>query len=287
MKTIKMESRFGCENCGHGGLEPFVISSDHRLLHCPQCLLYQKGTPPDDALYENFYHTGYARRRNNKIITALVRLGALTRYIAAGCITAPKPRMLDIGCSIGATVEAGSRMGWNASGVDISSAAVDFCRSLGLDCHKIDGTPLPFADSTFDIVTSWHVIEHVDNVRETLDEWNRVVKPGGILVLETPDSQCLKARRQGAKYAKFWPKGHLYTFTRSNMSSLLEQSGFVVLPSKIIGNLTALPPHLTLYAAAYRSLRKVYRGMRLCKSIEVCSRKACAFSDSPSLRRAA
>ncbi|MEM7453053.1 MAG: methyltransferase domain-containing protein [Planctomycetota bacterium] len=282
MITTNIESRECCENCGCDQLQTFVISEQHDLLFCPECLLYQKGTPPENEHYESFYHTGYARRRNNKIITARVRLGALTKYV-----NVEKPRMLDIGCSIGATVEAGTLLGWRASGVDVSSAAVNFCSSLGLDCHKIDGTELPFADDTFDVVTSWHVIEHVSDVKETLAEWNRVLKPGGIMVLETPDSQCLKARTQGARYAKFWPQGHLYTFTRSNMSSLLEQSGFEVLPSRIIGSLTALPPHMTMYAAAYRTLRKAYRGLGLCKSIEVCSRKISTPAEATKPQRAA
>lgn len=261
-----------CENCGHFELEAFVVSSDHEYRCCPKCKLYRaQGSPPDLQLYESDYHSGYASRRNRKITTAMVRLGALTKYVDCD-----EPRMLDIGCSIGATVDAAGRLGWRATGVDISQAAVDYCCQQGLDCRKIDGVELPFQDDSFDIVTSWHVIEHVTDVRETLAEWNRIVRPGGILVLETPDSQCLQARRRGAKYEKFWPVGHLYTFTRSNMCSLLEQSGFEILPSRIVGKLSALAPHQTAYAAAYRGLRKLSRTFGLCKSIEVCCRKSVA-----------
>jgi len=105
------------------------------------------------------------------------------------------------------------------------------------------------------------------------------------MVLETPDSQCYKAKKLGADYAKFWPRGHLYTFTRSNMSSLLENAGFEVLPSRIVGKLNALPPHLTAYAAAYRGWRKLNRAAGLCKSIEVCSRKP--INTSGKMKRAA
>ena len=88
-------------------------------------------------------------------------------YLSWRCKTSidyppPKnPKMVDIGCSVGATVVAAKQLGWQASGVDISQAAVDYCREQGLDCYKIDGPELPFEDNTFDLVTNWHVIEHV------------------------------------------------------------------------------------------------------------------------------
>jgi ubiquinone/menaquinone biosynthesis C-methylase UbiE len=229
-------------------------------------------------VYEESYHEVYASRRDAKIVTARIRLGALTKHVDQRNSTA-KPtkqsplKMLDIGCSIGATVEAGKRMGWQAVGVDVSEDAVNYCQSQGLDCQKIEGPELPFEDNTFDVVTNWHVIEHVTDVKATLTEWYRVVRPGGLMVLETPDSQCYKAKKLGPDYEKFWPKAHLYTFTRSNMCSLLEQSGFEILPSQTIEKLTALPPHLTAYGAAYRGWRKLNRAVGFCKSIEVCCRK--------------
>lgn len=274
--TLDDEVLQNCENCGSDQLETFQIEKDHRLLFCTKCLLYQKGTLPHDELYqESKYHLGYYSRRSAKIRTALIRLASVTKYLPTNSI-----KMLDVGCSIGATVAAGKRMGWESMGVDVSQSAVDFCREHGLDCHSIDNFKLPFPDNSFDLLTSWHVIEHVMDVRQTLDEWMRVVRPGGILILETPDSQCFKARRLGAKYKKFWPEGHLYTFTRSNMCSLLRQSGFEILPSRILGKLGTLPIHLTAYAAAYRSWRKLNRKFGFCKSIEVCCRKSEAQSNA-------
>ncbi len=277
-------STVNCENCGCSELEKFVVQPDNWFWFCPDCLLYQKSMRPPYEHYENSYHVHYAGRRDAKIRTGLTRLSAITPYLNT---QGNQPtRMLDIGCSIGATVEAGQRLGWDASGVDVSLAGVEFCREQGLDCHKIDGLHLPYEDNTFDVVTSWHVIEHVDDVRETLQEWNRVVKPGGLLVIETPDSQCLKARRLGAEYQHFWPMDHLYTFTRSNMCQFLNDAGFDVLPSRIIGKLNALSPTLTCYTMGYRSLRQFYRQMGWCKSIEVCCRKQSAAAPD-ALKRAA
>ena len=261
-------SHASCENCGHVGLVAFEIETDHELLFCKECLLYQKSVLPFRDSCEADFHRPYPRRRDSKIVTGLVRLNALTKYIETDHV-----KMLDIGCSAGATLAAAERLGWQATGVDVSETAVEASRRIGLDCHTITDHRLPFEDDCFDVVTSWHVIEHVTDVRQTLTEWMRVVKPGGILALETPDSQCWKARWQGPRYQKFWPKEHLYTFTRSNMCSLLEQVGFEVLPSRIMGSPNTLPFKVSAYAAAYRSWRQLNRKLRFCKSIEVCCRK--------------
>ena len=258
-----------CENCGHDSLESFIDRPGHQLKRCPACNLFQKGILESNDVYEGDYHDCYSSRKRSKEITASIRLASTTKYLATA-----HPNVLDIGCSGGATVKAANDMGWEASGVDISQGAVDFCRKQGLDCHKIDGTALPFADNTFDLVTNWHVIEHVADVRKTLAEWQRVLKPDGVMILETPDSTCWKANRLGAEYKKFWPPEHLYTFDRDNLSSILESSGFEVLPSQLIGNATTLPAHLTLYALGYRGLRNVYRTLGLCKSLEIVCRKS-------------
>ena len=267
-KTIAAAKTFDCENCNFGPLEKFIFNRSQRLLYCPRCHLYQKGILHNQQVYENTYHKGYERRRQSKIVTAKIRLGAVTKYLSS-----TTPRSLDIGCSIGATVEAARQLGWNPSGVDVSRAAVEFCCDRGLDCQLIDSYQLPFRSQTFDVVSSWHVIEHVESVTQTLHEWNRVLKPGGILVLETPDSGCLKARVLGPRYEKFWPSDHLYTFRRQNLCDFLERSGFEILPCRLIGRWDALPPHLSAYAGLYRGWRQLYRALSLCKSIEICCRK--------------
>ncbi len=259
-----------CENCDYHGLVEFINKKGHYLLRCPECDLFQKGVLESVTVYENDYHKHYAKRLGSKTVTALVRLGAASRYVPTN------GRSLDVGCSIGATVRASQQMGWQASGVDISQAAVDFCRDGGLDCHKVDGAALPFEDESFDLVTNWHVIEHVPNVAETLAEWKRVLKPGGVLMIETPASNFLKVKIMGTKYAKFWPPDHLYTFNRRNLAGILDKSGFGILPSRLTGGLTRLEPKITAYALAYRSYRQTCRSLNLCKSFEIICRKPAA-----------
>lgn len=259
-----------CENCSHQGLEFFINNeqTQHQLLRCPKCNLFQKGKLPPLELYEYEYHGEYAQRLKLKMVTAKVRLGAIKRDLKAS-----PPQILDVGCSIGATVRAAQQLGWKATGVDVSKSAIDLCRNDGLGCHRVEGISLPFESETFDLITHWHVIEHVENVADALGEWRRVLKPGGLMVFETPNSSFLKARLLGPRYEKFWPPEHLYTFNRKNLSSILERSGFRVINSRLTGGWHALPLHLNAYALCYRSYRQLCRQFGLCKSIEISCRK--------------
>lgn len=261
-------SSSNCENCGHENLESFIDRPGHQLKRCPKCNLFQKGILESASVYEGDYHSCYSVRRDSKIRTAKLRLASTTPYVNSA-----NPRMIDIGCSVGATVEAAKMMGWNAHGVDISQSAVKYCQSRGLDCHKIDGVKLPFKDNHFDVLTNWHVIEHCEDVKETLEEWYRVIKPGGVMILETPDSTYLKARWMGTRYAKFWPAEHLYTFDPKNLASILKQSGFEILPTRLLGRRNALSKRLALFSLAYRGTLKAFRSLRLSKSLEICCRK--------------
>lgn len=266
-------SNLVCENCGHVELSKFIDKPGHQLLHCAKCDLFQKGFLESQLVYEEDYHEEYAQRLGSKKATAKIRLGSIKPYLESAGLDSASPKMLDIGCSIGATVSAAVELGWRPTGVDVSQRAVDVCKSRDLDCHLIEGVELPFEDNTFDLVTNWHVIEHVADVKETLAEWQRVLKPGGVMILETPDARYLKARMLGTRYSKFWPSEHLYTFTRDNLESILNQTGFEILPNRLIGSWTALSPALTTYAIGYRSLRTVCRRFRMCKSLEICCRK--------------
>jgi SAM-dependent methyltransferase len=97
---------------------------------------------------------------------------------------------LDIGCAVGFYVERLAALGWDAHGVDISEWAIAEGRRRGvrnLEAGTVD--ELPFADETFDLVTSIDVIEHVEpaTARAMVSETYRVLKPGGLAFVATPN----------------------------------------------------------------------------------------------------
>jgi SAM-dependent methyltransferase len=137
-------------------------------------------------------------------------------------------KLLDVGAATGFFVEQARATGWDAMGVEPSEWAAAYARNeLGVDVRPGTLESLQFPDATFDVVTMWEVIEHLPDPRTTLAEVKRILRPGGRLVLSTPDAGSLAARLSGRRWLG-WRKvpEHVFFFDRANLDRLLGQSGF-------------------------------------------------------------
>lgn len=265
-----------CQLCDRKDLQQFVVPDRVTMWYCPKCKLYQYGKVADSTAYTTEYHRGYDHRRRQKLRTARVRLNRI-----AATLKTDRPRLLDVGSSVGCTVEAAQERGWQAVGVDISDDAVADCQRRGLDCRVVDSVKLPFEDESFDVLTSWHVIEHVADVTETLQEWRRVLRPGGVMVLETPDATCMKVRLQGARYRKFWAPEHSYTFSPKSLARFAERCDFELLRRPLVGRLTDLTPSMASYAVAYQTYNSLRYACGISKAFQIFARR----SEKPSSQK--
>jgi 2-polyprenyl-3-methyl-5-hydroxy-6-metoxy-1,4-benzoquinol methylase len=138
----------------------------------------------------------------------------------------PGGNLLEIGCGAGAFLARMRDLGWNVCGVDPDPVAVSSRRQTDLDirCGTLEEMRFP-ADS-FDVVTMNHVIEHVHDPVRLLEECQRVLRPGGKLVLTTPN-----ANSWGHKFfAKDWrglePPRHFNIFSLHNLEECTKRSNF-------------------------------------------------------------
>lgn len=274
---------FVCENCGWQSLDKFTVPGITTMWHCSRCDLYQKGEATDVHVdYRMSYHKYYAAEKHRKLRTATIRLSQM-----ASQLDVERPRLLDVGCSLGFTVESAARLGWESHGVDVSRDAIDFCRGRGLNCQVIDGLELPYDDNTFDALTAWHVIEHVTDVAAAAREWRRVLRPGGVFALETPDASCVKVRLSGARYRRFWKPEHVYVFRPENLAPLLEKAGFEILSPPHIHHIERLGLSLATYGVSYQVFQKFMSLTTLTKAFQLFCRRRPVVSQVLPLRRAA
>lgn len=104
-------------------------------------------------------------------------------------------RLLDIGCNWGRWSIAAARKGYVVSGVDPSPQAVLAARrvaeqlALDIDYRSGSGEIIPYAENTFDVVFSYSVLQHLakERVREAIAEVNRILKPGGVVLIQMPN----------------------------------------------------------------------------------------------------
>jgi SAM-dependent methyltransferase len=100
-------------------------------------------------------------------------------------------RILDVGCGTGGMLASLQAFG-EVEGIDSDPSAIAFCHERGISSAKLaDSPPIPFPDHAFDLVTSFDVLEHVDDDAGLLSEVHRVLAPGGIFVVAVPAYEML------------------------------------------------------------------------------------------------
>ena len=146
--------------------------------------------------------------------------GMLARYVAAD---APRPKILDAGCGTGANLKLLESYG-HALGVDISEQAIAFCRERGIPDDRVmqaSVTELPFPEGHFDLAVSFDVICNIVDDVGAFAEIGRVLKPGGIFIVQLPAYQWLWSTHDIAV-------GHKWRYTARSVREKLACAGFAV-----------------------------------------------------------
>jgi 2-polyprenyl-3-methyl-5-hydroxy-6-metoxy-1,4-benzoquinol methylase len=141
----------------------------------------------------------------------------------------PGLRVLDIGCGDGLFTGEIAAAGASVIGADVAEAALERARrrhpGLTFTRVELDG-PLPFADTSFELVWASEVIEHVSDTARWLSELRRVSAPNGVLLLTTPSHGRLRLALGGIeRYSQ--PLGdHLHLYSRRSLATTLAEFGF-------------------------------------------------------------
>lgn len=134
--------------------------------------------------------------------------------------------LLDVGCGNGGFMVLANQAGWQVKGVDFDSGAVAAARLRGLDVQLGGIDALSEEDESFDVITLCHVIEHVYEPVDVLRRAFALLKPGGILWIDTPNIGSLGAHRFRANWHALDPPRHLMLFNRDSMEMALKAAGF-------------------------------------------------------------
>ncbi|MHB8814265.1 MAG: class I SAM-dependent methyltransferase [Steroidobacteraceae bacterium] len=142
---------------------------------------------------------------------------------------APPGRLLDVGCGYGAFLAAMKKRGWQVTGIDFDPAAVDAARkTYGLDVRAGTIESMGAVGPNYDVVTASHVIEHVPDPIAFLRKCRTLLRPGGLLVLKTPNADSFGSRRYGSAWRGLEPPRHLHIFTLDSLQVCARRAGFAV-----------------------------------------------------------
>src|SRR5574337_329298 len=108
-------------------------------------------------------------------------IDTVLRQFASTCRVA-----VDVGCGTGRNLAILAQYADRVAGLDRSLAALSIAVSRGLAVGCVDGHSLPLADESVDLLTAFDVLEHMDDDVRALEEFNRVLRPGGLIVITVP-----------------------------------------------------------------------------------------------------
>jgi SAM-dependent methyltransferase len=130
-----------------------------------------------------------------------------------------KAAVLNVGCGTGGTLPVIEKYG-HVDNIDVSEEAIKFMREAGYKVRKVTGTKLPYGDNTFDVVVAFDVLEHIKEHRQALQEWLRVLKKGGAILITVPAYSWLWSDHDASLH-------HHRRYNKKLISSIVPASGTI------------------------------------------------------------
>jgi SAM-dependent methyltransferase len=180
------------------------------------------------SFYDATYY-GLGERKFPLVLDAVrgLLLAQRTR-VSTTEMTAPAD-VLDVGCGDGRYLKAMRNLGHRIHGIEIQGPAYD--RASRIDGIRLRAPPLnegTFPLTRFQLVTAWHVLEHVPDPMTLLESIGRVLAPDGRLVVEVPNTWSWHGRLTGTNSFNLDPPRHLHQFTQRSLTLLLGRAGYDV-----------------------------------------------------------
>jgi 2-polyprenyl-3-methyl-5-hydroxy-6-metoxy-1,4-benzoquinol methylase len=208
------------------GIETVYMLPEHkhgRHVKCKNChLIYVNPIEKASKINGDYSKMGNPDApiiRESRLRAAKSQLGLIKNYKNG-------TTLLDVGCGEGFFLFNASKAGYTAKGIDISQDAAEYARrEFGLNVEAKPFKELQFPENYFDVVTLWQVLEHVPYPLTILKEVHRVLKPGGMLAVSTPDVGGILARIFRTKWWNI-SRLHINQFTSKTLKRMLENAGF-------------------------------------------------------------
>lgn len=141
-------------------------------------------------------------------------------------------KLADVGIGTGLFLKIAREHGWDVFGIDISNYALGRVKKNGIKLFQGQLENVSFKDNFFDVVNMRHSIEHMKNPNKVLAKAYKILKPGGIICIATPNSFGIHARIFGEDWPHLSLPYHLHFFSKKSLSRLIKDAGFKILQIK-------------------------------------------------------
>ncbi len=227
-----------CPICNGQDFKNFIICEDHTVSHesfvitqCANCDFLITNPRPSSNQIGKYYHSEDYISHTNKsnslinIIYKIARNFTLRGKLKLINKLNTEKSILDYGCGTGFFLDYCKKNNWKVTGIEPDENA----RKLATD--NVGENIYPTLNTKehpkkYDIITLWHVLEHVHNLTELLDDLKSILKKDGYLIIAVPNSASLDANIYKENWAAYDVPRHLYHFNQLTFNELIKYQGY-------------------------------------------------------------
>lgn len=211
----------------------FTVSREtFSIVECSKCgFKYTNPRPEANEIgkyYESEEYVSHSNSKKGLINTVYhwVRNYSLRKKVELINKQSPIGNLLDIGCGTGEFLNAAVTAGWKGQGIEPNDKARNQANS-NYSLHVLPEAGIEsLQPESFDVITMWHVLEHVHNLNERVEELYSLLKKGGKAVIAVPNCTSYDASTYGNNWAAYDVPRHLYHFTPETIKSLFRKYKF-------------------------------------------------------------
>ncbi len=262
--NLSQFERVPCNICGSNETRLVFQKWSFRIVQCVECGLVYVNPRAFRIEADDYFEGPYLStiEKDGKLDTGIGTLYGEIIYNLSNRATTGK--LLDVGCAMGHFLEFAKRYGWDVEGVECSPYAAKYgSERFGVKIHPV--CVLQDAHLQKDSYNSCvlvEVIEHLPDPRGTMTEVWRLLQPGGLAYVTTPNFTCYRQQLLREEWHAVIPIGHLYHFDSESLGKLLTSIGFVEVENLTVRRTLRQNSSLRKRAGCSSSVRRNWRRSR-------------------------
>lgn len=217
-------------------VDSFSSGETFRLCRCRDCgFLFTQGFPSGSEMERYYDAPGYISHSDTHrgLVNTVYHYARAYMLRRKGRFVEREShrnggRLLDVGAGTGYFANAMKRRGWQVDAVEKNAGARTFAmKRFALEMQPEEALP-GMEEGSYDVITLWHVMEHIEKLNETWAQLNRLLTAKGVLIVAVPNHSSYDARRYGACWAAYDVPRHLWHFVPSTMQRFGAKHGFIL-----------------------------------------------------------
>ena len=236
-----MEQLKQCPVCQSQTFEVYLTVRDYtvsqeqfKIVTCKKCGFRFTNPRPDSEAIGEYYkaesyisHTNTSKGLISKIYQEVRKFTLKGKLNLINRLSPQKGKLLDVGCGTGMFLNVARENGWKVNGIEPDAGA----RAIAEKTNqiKISNEILSsFQQETFEVISLWHVLEHIHQLNETIEWLKARLSKDGSLIIAVPNHESKDAKIYQEQWAAYDVPRHLYHFSQNSIKELFAKHGFVL-----------------------------------------------------------